>query len=163
VKKKRGDHEFTPERRSGRIVANLFILFVLVVFLYDIFMQTEHWPFSSHRMYSTLVGPNYVKVQLFMITPDGEVPLDTRVQLAPFDTSRLTYMLRSLASSQNRRAAEEVLANLAEIYEKNKALHGEKWPKMLGLAAYRLQWRLDPELKNLDYPQKDLLFSFRFP
>ena len=39
---------------------------------------------------------------------------------------------------------------------------GEDWPKLIGLNVYRLQWQLDPELKNLDDPLKTQGMGFRF-
>jgi hypothetical protein len=55
-----------PVDRLGRLLANAVILSVISIFLYDILFYTEHWPFSSHRMYSTLIGPTYVNYEVFM-------------------------------------------------------------------------------------------------
>ncbi len=151
-----------PVDRLGRLLANAVILSVISVFLYDIFFYTEHWPFSSHRMYSTLIGPTYVKNEVFMVTPEGEVPMDVYVHLKPFGMSRLTYMLKNVIRLQDRRTIELALASLARIYERNKSEHNGDWPEMIGLKVYRLQWQLDPELKNLDYPQKTKIIGYRF-
>ena len=149
--------------KIAKLVANFVIISVISIFLYDIFNYTEHWPFSSHRMYSTLITPTYVKYEVFMLTPEGEVPMDVGVHLEPFGKARLVYTLRNLLRLQDRRVIEDVLASLARVYERNKAKHGDDWPEMIGLKAYHLQWQLDPELKNLDHPQKTPLFGLRLP
>jgi hypothetical protein len=151
-----------PADNFSRLVPNAVIVLVITIFLYDILFYTEHWPFSSHRMYSVLTGPTYVKNEVFMVTPDGEVPMDVPVHLKPLGNSRLTYMLKNIVRLRDRRATKHALASLARIYERNKMEHKEDWPEMIGLKIYRLQWQLDPELKNIDYPQKTQMIGFRF-
>lgn len=162
MKRNRKKQARAPVDQFGKFVPNAVIVLVISVFLYDIFFYTEHWPFSSHRMYSTLIGPTYVKNEVFMVTPEGEVPLDVKVQLKPFGRSTLTYMLKNLIRLQDRRAKEETLASLARIYERNKSENNEDWPQMIGLKVYRLQWQLDPEIGNRDYPLKTQMLGFRF-
>ncbi len=161
-KRKRKTQAPEPADRLGRLLANAVILSVISVFLYDIYFYTEHWPFSSHRMYSVLVGPTYTKNEVFMVTPEGEVPLDGKVHLNPLGLSRVTYMLKNVIRLNDRKTTEQALASLARIYERNKSEQGEDWPQMIGLNVYRLRWQLDPELKNVDYPQKTQVLGFRF-
>ena len=169
--------------KFGRFVANALIISVISIFLYDIFLHKEHWPFSSHRMYSGLISPTYVRDEVVMVTPEGEVPMDVNVHLKPFNKSQLTHLLRLLVQVQNRRIGirgshslarlfrrklqnlsftEQTLTSLVRVYKKNRSKHGDQWPQMIGLKVYRLQWQLDPELENLDNPQKTLRFSFMF-
>jgi hypothetical protein len=100
-----------------------------------------------------------------MVTPEGEVPMRSQGvhgYLHPLSISRLRYMLQNVLRTKDRRIIRQTLASLARIYEKNKSEQGEDWPKLIGLNVYRLQWQLDPELKNLDDPLKTQVMGFRF-
>jgi hypothetical protein len=161
--KKRAKAKPGSEFPTGSFVANVVILFVMGVFLYDIFMQTEHWPFSSHRMYSTIQGPEYVKEVVTMVTSEGEVPLEADKHLYPFGKSRVSYGLRYLTRISDRQVILQAIQNLAKIYELNEQRKGEVWPQMLGLRVYRNYWVLRPDLGNLNSPQKTLAIDFRLP
>jgi len=162
VNRKRKKQSREPVDNFGKFVPNALIIFVITIFLYDIFFYTEHWPFSSHRMYSTLIGPTHVKNEVYMVTPEGEIPMDVNMHLKPIGRSRLTYLLKNTVRMRDKRAVDEVLASLAQIYERNRAEHDEEWPEMIGINVYRLQWELDPELRNLEYPRKTRMLGFQF-
>ena len=150
------------EKGPWKYAANVLIFLVVSIYLYDIFNYTEHWPFSSHRMYSTLIPDTYVRNELMMVTPDGEIPPDVNVYFKPFKKSQFTYMLRHVVHSKNRRLAEEALSSVARAYERNKKEADNDWPELLGLKLYRLQWELDPTLANRDDPARALIFEHKF-
>ena len=161
-KKSRKAEAARKETGAWKYVANAVIVAVISIFLYDIFNYDEHWPFSSHRMYSTINGPTYVKNELMLVTADGEVTPDVDLYFKPFKKSRFNYMLRNLIRSGNKRLAREALDNMATIYEKNKEASDDQWPELVGLRLYQLSWELDPSLANRDNPRKSLMFEYRF-
>ena len=145
-----------------RFFANALIIVVISIFLYDIFLYTEHWPFSSHRMYSTLIPGSYVRNELMLVTPEGEVAPDVNNYFKPIKKSSFTYMLRNVIRSRNRSMIEQVMKNMGEIYERNKQDFGEDWPELLGLKLYQLKWDMDPQLSTKDTPTKSLVFEYNY-
>lgn len=146
-----------------RRLVHLLIAAVVAPSAYDALVFREHWPFSHYPMYATVHGPYFDRFRLFGVTAEGEVPLDANEHFAPFDDSRLSTVLLRMASHPRRRellaaATHALLARYRDLSE----LGSHDGPPLEGLRLYRLVWRLDPALSNLDAPdQRQLLLSIQ--
>lgn len=133
--------------------------------LYDIFTDTEHWPFSPYPMYASVERYRSLKVlRAYGVTAGdmpGEIPLWEPHYLYPFDNSRLRAALTWMWGSARRKhwladALEDILARYEQLRQASRH-HGVS---LQGIRLYRLSWRLDPWARNADQPdQRELLFE----
>jgi len=89
--------------------------------LYDIFTDTEHWPFSPYSMYESVERYRSLEIlRVYGVTAGdvpGEIPLWEPQYLHPFDNSRLRAVLRWMQGSARRThrvgdALEDILDTL---------------------------------------------------
>jgi hypothetical protein len=155
-----------PVPQTGISKPRLLIVYGLGVIIFggtlsDILTDTEHWPFSSYPMYSSIdVSKTYSFsfLRLYGVlqrSPLVEMPLDDDIYLQPFDNSRLPLALE-YAGMENR--LDEAVADCLARYEtaRNAGRHGG--PQLVGMRLYRVTWTLEPSASNVDRPDyKELL------
>jgi hypothetical protein len=146
------------------IHAGLALLIVGSAF--DIIVGREHWPFSHYPMYSEVERDTLTSVKLHLYgvpagAPGQEIYLMEQPFIQPFDMTRLNTALRRL---KRRPAAEpllrEAVQDVADRYMRLQAAGRHDGPPLAHLRLYRLQWRLDPQLRNLAVPEmRDLVLE----
>lgn len=151
--------------RGRRRLVHLLLAVVAAGSAYDILVFREHWPFSHNPMYATVQGPTFERFRLFGVTAEGEVPLAADEHFAPFDDPRLSTMLLRIAAHPRAREALPIASDaLLERYRTLAAQGAHDGPPLRGLRLYRLVWRLDPTLANLDRPERrQLLLAMEPP
>jgi hypothetical protein len=143
--------------QSRRALLNLVFLAFIAASLYDIVTDQEHWPFSQYPMFSDVWrAPKFTWLRLFGVTAEGqEFPLDNNRYVSPFDQSRLPKALRQMlkepdAQPRVRMAVEDCLARYEVL--RIEGQHGG--PPLQAMRLYELEWTIDANAANVDYPDR---------
>jgi hypothetical protein len=154
--------------RSRFWLVNGLIAFIGAGHLYDIATGKEHWPFSEYPMFARLrVLRKHGQFRLVGVTDEAasrEVVLRHR-QYGPFDPPRFARAMRQLRSRAARRQkSNEVLAYVLDQNELLRRSGRHRGPPLRGIRLYRVSWKVDPLLRNVDRPdERHLLAKFMRP
>ena len=131
--------------------------------------KIDEWPLSYYGMYSRVQAPEVEWHVVYGITPDGrEVRLQKDEYWAPLGTMRLSLALRRARQGQSPHSAvgagdgqavDGIVAGLLTNYESRRRQAWHDGPPLAGLRLYAVTWRLDPQLSNLDAPERRELLS----
>jgi hypothetical protein len=148
--------------RFRRVVVTTVIAFLISGSLYDIVLDEEHWPFSQYPMFSGVWRATTFRwYRLVGVRGDGrEVTLDRRQYIRPFDHSRLHLaMVRLAERPEAARALQTAVANMLQRYERRRLDGGHDGPPLNALRLYQFEWRLDPDARNVDNPDRRQLVA----
>jgi len=147
-----------PMGRERLLTIHAFLGFLLVGSLIDIVFDREHWPFSQYGMYSETATSNSLDtLRLFGVPRDGsaEIALYDYRYIRPFDKSRMRWALESMVESgKGSGRAREAVADCLRRYEDLRKAGRHDGPPLRAMRLYRLHWTLDPELRNVDTPDR---------
>lgn len=141
-------------------IAGLFLLLLLGQ-AYAVVARDEVWPFSPYPMYADTQGSQVFAVQVEGRSAAGETyPVSIRGELSPFDPSRLLGFFRRLsrgrdADERGHAAARALLA----LYETRREQGRNGGPELTELSIYESSWRIAPDAKNRDRPNKRRLIA----
>lgn len=152
-----------PMARERLLTIHAFLGFLLIGSLIDIVFDREHWPFSQYGMYSETATSNSLDtLRLFGVPRDGsaEVPLYEYRYIRPFDNSRMHWALESIVESGRvSGGARDAVADCLRRYEDLRKSGRHDGPALRAMRLYRLHWTLDPELRNVDTPDRRELIA----
>lgn len=144
----------------------LHVLIALLIggSLYDTVTFGEHWPFSSFKMYSRPQRERSLSaLRLFGVTreePHREIPLLDFQHIQPFNQSRLRMALERLNNGpQRQQLLDEAVRDCLTRYETLRRAGRHDGPLLQGIRLYWLWWRLDPQAKNVDRPDRRTLLA----
>jgi hypothetical protein len=130
--------------------------------LFDIALDTEHWPFSHYEMYSWIDRDySLTRPRLFGVVesePPHEIPLWEFQYIQPFDNARLHTALGRIHRSPTRKQRlSEALHDVLVRYEALRHAGRHNGPPLEGIRLYELYWMLDPWARNADRPDRQEL------
>jgi len=156
----------TPLRRR---LALWIIYGVIGVHVVAMVGKIDEWPLTYYGMYSRIQPPQVEWHVVYGVTADGrEVRLQKDEYWSPLGTARLGAVLRRARQGQSAHAAvgagdgqtvDRTIAGLLTIYDSHRRQGWHDGPPLAGLRLYAVTWRLDPQLANLDAPQRRELVS----
>jgi hypothetical protein len=138
-----------------RVVVNALLACLVCGSLYDIVRDSEHWPFSQYPMFSGIWRATTFRwYRLVGVREDGgEVVLDRARYIQPFDQSRLHLAFVQLAARADAgRALQSAVANCLSRYERQRVNGVHDGPPLRAMRLYLLEWRLEPDARNVDHP-----------
>lgn len=142
------DFGMTPTRRR---VLSAFFLFVIAGHAFDIVAKRDDWPFSRYPMYA-VVRPSVVeRDDVVGVGAEGEFELRVPHHLAPFDVTRLRWVLNKIEKKREHRYSE-ALDRLFDRYEDLRAAGKHSGPPILALRTYRTAWTIKSRAVNRDTP-----------
>jgi hypothetical protein len=106
-----------PKRRL--LISQAIVAVLIIGALVSIVTDRELWPFSPYPMYS-YAQQDYssVRMRLYGVTQDTEIPLRDSGYLQPFDITRLSQAFDSINTLPNRqKVLEEALVDSLTRYE----------------------------------------------
>ena len=140
-----------------------------MAFVVAMVAKIDEWPLTYYGMYSRVQSPQVEWHVVYGVTVDGrEVRLQKDDYWIPLGTARLGAVLRRVRRGQDAHAAvgagngqvvDRTVAGLLTIYESHRQKGWHDGPPLAGLRLYAVTWRLDPELANLDAPERRELVS----
>lgn len=149
---------------SRILIANTVIGVILLGSLWHIATDSEHWPFSSYQMYSSLRAERaIVRPRLYGVPQgegDRELPLWEKEYIEPFDPSRLARAFMKMQKAPDSGALfEAALRDLLKRYEKRRSEGKHSGPRLAALRLYELSWQLEPRARNLYQPEGKILLA----
>ena len=148
--------------RRRRWIVNLFLGCLVAGSLHDIVRDQEHWPFSQYPMFSGVWREtSFSWYRLVGVEPDGkELILDDRRYIQPFDQSRLHLAMVRLAQGADApQQIQTAVVNVLERYERQRASGVHDGPSLSAMRLYLFEWRLDPDARNVDTPDRRQLIA----
>lgn len=148
--------------RRRRWIVNVFLGCLVAGSLHDIVRDQEHWPFSQYPMFSGIWREtSFSWYRLVGVEPDGgEMILDDSRYIRPFDQSRMHLALVRLAHGDDaERRVTAAVANALERYERQRAIGQHDGPALRAMRLYLFEWRLDPDARNVDTPDRRQLIA----
>jgi hypothetical protein len=159
----------TDLSRPRYLLINTLILVIIAGSLFDVVTRKEHWPFSPYDLYSG-VSRHYslTLLRLYGVLeaePFREIPLYAYRYIQPFDNARLRFALETMDVDPERvPELTEALRDCLRRYEALRAVGRHNGPSLRGMRLYRVDWKLDPWARNLEFPdRKQLLFEISQP
>ncbi len=145
------------------------IVFVVGGHLLCIALDRQYWPFSQYAMYSGLRhGPWVSRTRLYGVSSGEEFPLDSKVHLPPFSSTRFVYALRALQRMSARgprgRARFDTAAQwFLRRYEESRQAGRHNDPPLDEIRVYNVYWKMDEWARNAAQPsRRRLIQSFVF-
>ncbi len=122
-------------------------------------LDTEAWPLSQYPMYSDMRQEEFHQTRVFGVTEFGEVDLSAAQYWRPYGRVHLGLAVDRWQADADR--LEAALSDALSLYESRRLLGRHDGPAVRGLRFYRLEWRLQPWVENVDRPdQKELILEF---
>jgi hypothetical protein len=147
---------------SRRWFISGFLIFLIAGHVYDIVVDREHWPLSQYPMFSRVwTSASFGWHRAVGVDDEGhEVVLRDRDRIHPFDNSRLHLGLERMRHGRQAGAMlNEAAADLLERYERLRREGGHDGPPLTALRLYRFEWTLDPDIRNVDTPDRRVLLA----
>lgn len=141
---------------------NALLVSILAGSLVSIVTRNEYWPFSPYPMFAHRHRvPLLTRRRLYGVTDAAagrEIPLRDFAYLQPLDVSRLGVGLERLdrGRAPNERL-HRAIGDCLRRYEKRRVAGRHDGPPLQGIRLYRVTWKLDPEVRNLDHPDRRIL------
>jgi hypothetical protein len=125
----------------------------------DIALQEEHWPFTRYSMYATVQTERIQWIQVYGVTPEGEMFLEPTSYLHPFDLTRLPQAFEDvvLSGPDEEGRVRQALENLYELYAAGRRTGAHDGPPLTALRLYRVQWKIDPDPETHNQPEQRIL------
>jgi hypothetical protein len=137
---------------------------ILAGSLFNIIMDTEHWPFSNYPMYSVEAkSRSLTTFRLYGVTEKQslrEFPLIQFQYTQPFDNSRLSTAFASIYFYQypgRARDLHDAVQNCFQRYEARRQAGRHNGPPLQAMRLYQVDWVLDPWARNVDRPDSKQL------
>jgi len=156
-----------PMTPGRRVVANAVILGIALLPFTGKLLNVELWPFSKYSMYATATTePTFATLRVYGVPRDAsaaEIALWDPRYLAPFDNSRLTRVLETLAATPDAAARlRPALADIARRYEQHRAAGDHTGPPLRGLRLYVVAWQVRADAVPIDEPDsRTLIFEWQ--
>ncbi len=158
--------EIAPARRRFA----LWVIYgVIGVHVIAMIAKIDQWPLSYYGMYASIQPARVTWHVPYGVTQGGrEVRLQDDAHWGPLGPSRLSLCLRRFTQQTDGSGSRRGQANadvncavgaLLAIYETNRRSGVHDGPPLVGLRLYEVTWRLDPQLENLDAPDRRELVS----
>jgi hypothetical protein len=147
---------------ARRAIVNGFLAFLVCGSLYDIALDSEHWPFSQYPMFSSIWRATTFRwYRLVGVRDDGtEVVFDRARFIQPFDESRLHLAFVRLATQPDAdRAIQTAVANCLQRYDRQRVNGDHDGPRLRAMRLYLLEWHLEPDASNVDRPDQRQLVA----
>jgi hypothetical protein len=146
--------------RVTRVYA--FIGILLAGSLFDVAMDTEHWPFSQYAMYSeTLTSRSLDTLRLVGVPRDGTapVPLYASRFIDPFNQSRIRWAFEKMIANGGSQSAtlHDAVGDCLQRYEWLRKHGRHAGPPLGAMRLYRFYWTLSPDARNVDLPDRQEL------
>lgn len=126
--------------------------------------KLEHWPLSHYGMFARPKPSTVTAFVLTGVTPGGEeVRLHRDEYWRPHRVHKLAYSLRTIQGHDARRTKSapqsaplmpSTVKSLLAHYETRRHAGEHEGPPLAGLRLYSVQWQIDPELSNLNVPDR---------
>jgi hypothetical protein len=143
--------------RLRRMVVTLGLLGLVGAHIYELALDSEHWPFCSYPMYSRLEDDPTVESQRLVglhAETGEEIWLHGRQYIDPFDRSRLAEAFELIGSGDDAQARwDRALQDLLQRYEERRLAGLHDGPKLRGMRVYHTRHALHPEAKNRAHPE----------
>lgn len=162
--------ETTPEpssngmNRHRRWALSAFFLFVIGGHAFDVVAKRDDWPFSRYPMYA-VVRPSVVeRDEVVGVGQEGEFELRVPHHLAPFDVTRLRWVLSKIEKKRASRYSE-ALDKLFARYEHLREAGRHSGPPILAIRTYRTTWTIESRAHNRQTPDQRVLkfYAQRIP
>jgi hypothetical protein len=147
---------------SRRTIVNAFLAFLVCGSLYDIALDSEHWPFSQYPMFSSIWRATTFRwYRLVGVREDGvEFVLDHARYIQPFDESRLHLAMVRLAERPDAESLiRRAVANCLDRYRRQRLNGKHDGPTLRAMRLYLLEWHLEPDASNVDHPDRRQLVA----
>lgn len=148
---------------------SLFLAGMLAVSLGAVAFGKEVWPVCIYRMFAQVRQPDSLtRLRVYGVPakePGREIALVSPGMIRPFDPSRLQRALARMEQKPDRdRLFKAALLDLGLRYERLRLQGRHRSPPLKSLRLYRVTWRLDPDVRNVDRPdERELLAEVRLP
>jgi len=124
-------------------IANLLIISVFVIQVFEILYDRDDWPFSSYFMYSkpyNYSSLNYAKV--YGVKKDQtEILLESKSQIYPFNTNILRDSIRKILEGEQ--GDTNLKLGLKDIYQRYSRRRNNQDPEIVGVRVYNMSWIVD--------------------
>jgi len=151
--------------RSRLWLVHAVIVLIVGGQLYDMVRDEEHWPFGPYEMFSYVdEAKTYDALRVFGVRGVEEVPLLAFDYLRPFDQARLTTVLGLIRDSDpSGTRTREALRDTWGRYEEGRQTRRHRGPPIDGVRLYAVQWRLNPDARNISAPERRELIAEFWP
>ncbi len=147
----------SPQGTSDFPPARLALIVGLIVAtiggnLYCMVRKVEYWPWSDYPMYSRTAQNTTRVMRVVGLSKEREVDLPAWIDFAPFTFHHLSnYFFQAYEQNAD---LKRPLGSLLHLYDINRQAGKHAGPELVGLRLYRMEWKHDPQLHNLETPER---------